>query len=194
MVNIAVTLYITVPHFHVLLYRGLDAVMAPKPAPAPGAAPASKKPRGKKPKSRSNSRNTTPQGSPEHKARRQEEPIEPITIPAPRTDAGKKKRGNAKDALPFVFLVACAGVLGILLLGFGERSWTAALPPVSALVPHQRYITYCHEYGYEAWRDIGFGNAVVSLINMLHLSRQLGRTLLLPAHGFCYVRFDLRVF
>ena len=97
MVNIAVTLYITVPHFHVLLYRGLDAVMAPKPAPAPGAAPASKKPRGKKPKSRSNSRNTTPQGSPEHKARRQEEPIEPITIPAPRTDAGKKKRGKKSN-------------------------------------------------------------------------------------------------
>ena len=46
---------------------------------------------------RSNSRNMTPQGSPEHKARRQEEPIEPITIPAPRTDAGKKKRGKKSN-------------------------------------------------------------------------------------------------
>merc|ERR1712159_19258 len=90
-----------------------------------------------------------------------------------------------------LFSVTCAGILSSMLLGFGKRSWLAALPPVST-VADRRYLTYCHEYGYQAWGiSIGFGNAVVSLINMLHLSRQLGRTLLLPAYGFCYARFDL---
>ena len=39
--------------------------------------------------------------------------------------------------------------------------------------------------------DIGFGNAVASLVNMRILARALRRTLLLPEFGFTHVRFDI---
>jgi len=70
-----------------------------------------------------------------------------------------------------------------------SRDWTTAVvaspPAVSS-----RYLAYCYDYAYENFADLGFGNHMLMLMNMLHLRKALHRTLLLARFGFVHGRFD----